>query len=80
MVFYLCLDLKTKFNSLKSRSQCPLLQVTMKYVAGMAPGPDSLAAWCRRSIRSSVGKPGLERGDIGSLALPAAIKEFIMYR
>ena len=52
----------------------------MKYVAGMAPGPDSLAAWCRRSIRGSVGKPGLERGDIGSLALPAAIKEFIMYR
>ena len=56
------------------------MQVTMKYVAGMAPGPDSLAAWCRRSIRGSVGKPGLERGDIASLALPAAIKEFIMYR
>ena len=55
-------------------------EVTMKYVTGLAPGPASLASWCRRSIRTSVGKTGLERGDISGLTLPTAIKEFIMYR
>merc|ERR1712012_1543727 len=53
---------------------------TMRNVTSVAPGPVSLAAWCRRSIRSSVGKEGLDRGDINSLALPTAIKEYIMYR
>ena len=55
-------------------------EVTMKYITCLAPGPASLASWCRRSIRTSVGKAGLERGDISSLTLPTAIKEFIMYR
>ena len=55
-------------------------EVSMKYITCLAPGPASLATWCRRSIRTSVGKAGLERGDISSLTLPTAIKEFIMYR
>ena len=55
-------------------------EVTMKYITCLAPGPASLASWCRRSIRTSVGKDGLERGDVNSLTLPTAIKEFIMYR
>lgn len=52
----------------------------MKYVTGVSPGPESLAAWCRRSIRTSVGKDGLDRGNIDTLTLPTAIKDFIMYK
>ena len=55
-------------------------EVTMKYVTGVAPGPVSLASWCRRSIRASVGQEGLAKDDIKSLTLPTAIKDFIMYR
>ena len=55
-------------------------EVSMKYITGVSPGPVSLAAWCRRSIRNSLGQEGVSRGDIDTLTLPSAIKDFIMYR
>ena len=55
-------------------------QVSMKYLTGVSPGPTSLAAWCRRSIRMTMGKDRIDKGDIDNLILPTAIKEFLVYR
>jgi len=55
-------------------------EVSMKYLTGVSPGPTSLAAWCRRSIRMTMGKDRIDKGDIDNLILPTAIKEFLVYR
>jgi len=55
-------------------------EVTMKYLTWVSPGPTSLSAWCRRSIRLSLGHERIARGDIERLTLPTAIKEFLVYR
>ena len=57
-----------------------IFQVSMKYLTGVSPGPTSLAAWCRRSIRMTMGKDRIDKGDIDNLILPTAIKEFLVYR
>lgn len=55
-------------------------EVSMKYLTGVSPGPTSLAAWCRRSIRITMGKDRIDKGDIDKLILPTAIKEFLVYK
>lgn len=55
-------------------------EVTMKYVTMVTPGPPSLASWCRRSIRKSLGSEGVARGDVARLGLPTIIREFLLYR
>ena len=74
-------------SGLKGKTVFPIVssvwghcEVSMRYVTGVGPGPVSLAAWCRRSIRKGLGPEGVSRADIDTLALPSAIKDFIMYR
>lgn len=55
-------------------------EVSMKYLTGVSPGPSSLSAWCRRSIRMSMGQDRIAKGDMDRLTLPTAIKEFLVYR
>ena len=75
------------FSGLRGEELFPIVsavwghcEVSMRYITGVPPGPLSLAAWARRSIRKGLGQEGVSRGDIDTLALPSAIKDFIMYR
>jgi len=55
-------------------------EITMKYVGGLEHGPVSLMSLCRLSVRQSVGKKGLEEGEIEKLQLPRAIKNYLQHK
>jgi SPRY domain-containing SOCS box protein 1/4 len=79
--------LGTAHSDLQGKAVTPIVssvwghcEVSMKYLTGVSPGPTSLAGWCRRSIRRTMDKDRIDRGDIDKLILPTAIKEFLVYR
>ena len=55
-------------------------EVGLRYLGGLEPGPPSLASWCRRTIRKSVGPARIDKGDMDRLVLPTAIKQFLVYK
>jgi len=54
-------------------------EITMRYLAGLQPGPLSLMNMSRLCIRQSVGKQGIEAGAIDDLMLPRSMKNYIKY-
>ena len=53
-------------------------EITMRYLAGLQPGPLSLINLSRLCIRQSVGKQGIEAGAIDDLMLPRSMKNYII--
>ena len=53
-------------------------EITMRYLAGLQPGPLSLINLSRLCIWQSVGKQGIEAGAIDDLMLPRSMKNYII--
>lgn len=54
-------------------------EVCMKHLAWTPGSPPGLSAFCRRSIRRSVGRDGVSRGDTDRLGLPTKLHQYIQY-
>ncbi|XP_044738788.1 protein gustavus isoform X2 [Chrysoperla carnea] len=74
------------FRGLKGRKLYPIVsavwghcEITMKYIGGLDPEPLPLMDLCRRVIRQRIGKQHLE-DRITNLALPHAMKTYLLYR
>jgi len=54
-------------------------EITMRYLAGLEPGPLSLMDMSRLKIRQALGPEALAQGEVDNLALPRSIKQFLRH-
>lgn len=75
------------FRGIKGKTVFPIVsavwghcEITMKYIGGLDPEPQPLMDLCRRTIRKSVGKDHLTKGNVDKLPIPVPMKKYLLYQ